>query len=371
MDINLKKEKYFKHENIKISIELDNYCLEKEGFIEGSIYLIPVFKGEIKLSNPKLQLILTQYEFFEQISEEKRNSNKEQINEQQHKEIIFDKETTIELENNILSSKLKIPIKVSIPKNDKLLPSFNLKTKDFISGIRHIFTVKVPEISAIDSIGVFFGIKEKKGKNKNAEFNTIFKEEQINKIGLINKGKISYCIRTAKHSYKNNENIDIKIMVDSSELQDIAINQIIVKLQRKITILGYTVNSDLRYTLNKKDFESNELKEKQSNNYELEYTIPPIDANNLEEKDLEKYIHFNNNNNDNKEIKNESEEKYFAPTVKGYFFNCEYKIKIRTNLDSKLITTKKTDIPLEVYVSEEYFNKKNEKLIQEKEENNK
>ena len=57
--------------------------------------------------------------------------------------------------------------------------------------------------------------------------------------------------------------------------------------------------------------------------------------------------------------------------IKGYFFNCEYKIKIRTNLDSKLITTKKTDIPLEVYVSEEYFNKKNEKLIQEKEENNK
>ena len=137
-------------------------------------------------------------------------------------------------------------------------------------------------------------------------------------------------------------------MVDSSELQDIAINQIIVKLQRKITILGYTVNSDLRYTLCK-----------------------PIDANNLDENDLKKYIHFNNNNNDNKEIKNESEEKYFAPTVKGYFFNCEYKIKIRTNLDSKLITTKKTDIPLEVYVSEEYFNKKNEKLIQEKEKNNK
>ena len=370
MDINLKKEKYFQHENIKIAIELDDYCLEKEGFIEGFIYLIPVFKGEIKLPNPKLMLSLIQYEFFEQISEEKRNANKELKSSQQHKEIIFEKETIIELDNNILSSKLKIPIKVSIPKNDKLLPSFNLKTKDFISGIRHIFTVKMPEISAIDSIGVFFGIKEKKDEKKIEEINTIIKEEQINKIGLINKGKISYCIRTAKHSYKNNENIDIKIMVDSSELQDIAINQIIVKLQRKITILGYTVNSDLRYTLNKKDFESNELKEKQSNNYELEYTIPPIDANNLEEKDLEKYIHFNNNN-DSKDIKNESEEKYFAPTVKGYFFNCEYKIKIRTNLDSKLITTKKTDIPLEVYVSEEYFNKKNEKLIQEKEENNK
>mgnify|MGYP006873131338 CR=1 FL=1 len=360
MDINLKREKFFNHENIKISIELDNYCLEKEGFLEGFINLVPIFKGEIKLSDPKLQLILTQYEFFEQISEEKRLSNKELKNNQQHKEIIFDKESKIELENNIISSKVKVPIKISIPKNDKLLSSFNLKTKDFISGIRHIFTVKIPEISAIESIGVFFCDKEKK-ENNVGDFNNIFKEEQINQIGLINKGKISYYIRTAKNSYKNDENIDIKIMVDSSGLQEIDINQIIIKLQRKITILGYTVNSDLRYTLSQKVFESNELKKKNSKNYELEYSIPKIDGNIMNEQDIKKYIHFLENNN------NESEEKYFSPTIKGYFFNCEYKIKIRTNLDSKLISTKKIDIPLQIYISEDYFNKKNEKVNEEKE----
>jgi len=363
MDLNLKKEKYYNHENIKISIELDNYCLENEGFIEGFINLIPIFKGEIKLTNPKLLLSLTQFEFFEQINEEKRQLSKEIKINQQHKEVIFDKETKIELDNNSISSKVKVPIKVSIPKNDKLLPSFNLKTKDFISGIHHIFTVKIPEISAIESIGVFFCNKEQE-ENKKEEFNTIFKDEQINKIGLINKGKISYCIRTAKHSYKNNENIDIKIMVDSSGLQDNTINQIIVKLQRKITILGFTVNSELRYTLSKKIFESNELKEKNSNNYELEYSIPKIDENNLNEKDIDQYIHFHDDNNS---IKNELEEKYFSPTLKGYFFNCEYKIKIRTNLDSKLITTKKIDIPLEIYLNEEYFNKTIDKSIKEKE----
>ena len=365
MELNLKKEKYFNHENIKISIELENYCLESEGFIEGFINLIPLLKGETKLKNPKLLLTLTQIEFFEQINEEKRLSNQEIKKNQQHKEVLFDKETDIELENNIISTKVKIPIKISIPKNDKLLPSFNLKTKDFISGIRHIFTVKIPEISAIDSIGVFFCNKEKKGENKKEEFNTIFKDEQINKIGLINKGKISYCIRTAKHSYKNNENIGIKIMVDSSGLQECTINQIIIKLQRKITILGYTVNSDMRYTLYKKIFESNELKEKQSNNYELEYSIPKIDGNIMSDKDIDQYIHFFNS-----VINNESEEKYFAPTIKGYFFNCEYKIKIRTNLDSKLITTKKIDIPLQIYVSEEYFNKKIDKSIKENEKEN-
>ena len=362
MDINLKKEKFFAQENIKLSIELDDYCLENEGFIEGFIVLVPVFKGEIKLSNPKLMLTLTQIEFFEYISEEKRQANQEIKKNEQHKEIIFDKETNIEIENNKISTKLKIPIKVSIPKNTKLLPSFNLKTKDFVAGIRHIFTVKIPEISAINSVGVFFCNKEKKENNKIEEFNAIFKNEQINKMGLISKGKISYCIRTAKNSYKNDENIDVKIMVDSSELQECAISQIIIKLQRKITILGYTVNSDLRYTLSKKVFESNELLDKKSNKYELEYTIPKIDEMNLEATDIEKYIHFLENNNNNNDLK----EKYFSPTLKGYFFNCEYKIKIRTILDSKLITTKKIDVPLQIYVSDDYFNKKNDENNKEK-----
>ena len=362
MDINLKKEKYFNHENIKISIELEDYCLEKEGFIEGFIILIPILKGEIKLENPKLIFTLTQFEFFEHIKEEKDPTNKEIKSNQQHKEIIFEKESKVEIENNIISSKVKIPIKVSIPKNDKLLPSFHLKTKDFISGIRHIFTVKIQEISAINSIGVFFCNKEKIDNSKMLGFNTIYKDEQINKIGLINKGKISYCIRTAKNSYKNDENIDVKIMVDSSELKEYIINQIIVKLQRKITILGYTVNSDLRYTLSKKVFESNELSDKKSNKYELEYKIPIIDEKPLNENDIEQYKHFTDNIN-NKEL----EEKSFSPNLKGYFFNCEYKIKIRTILDSKLITTKKIDIPLEVYVSNEFFNKKDDNPKKEKE----
>lgn len=91
----------------------------------------------------------------------------------------------------------------------------------------------------------------------------------------------------------------------------------------------------------------------------MEYTIPKKDEMNLESSDIEKYIHFLENNNNNNELK----EKYFFPTLKGYFFNCEYKIKIRTILDSKLITTKKIDVPLQIYVSDNYFNKKVVKII--------
>ena len=327
MDIKLKKEDYFNQENIKVSIELDNYILKPEGYIEGNIILTPKLKSDFKLSNTKIILTLIQYEFFEHLNKEsKENNNKTLKSNEQHKEIIFNKESKIELENDRISSKVKVPIKISIPKNDKLLPSFNLKTKDFLSGIRHIFTVKIPGINAIDSLGVFFCDKEKYiEENKKDEFNTIFKDEQINTMGLINKGKISYCIRTAKNFYKNNENIDIKVMVDSSELHDYKINQIIIKLQRKITIFGYTVNSDIRYTLYTKSFESNELMQKNSNKFELEWTIPKLDENTLNEKDIEQYIHFSEKNN------NELENKFFSPTFKGYFFSCEYKIKIRNS----------------------------------------
>ena len=69
---------------------------------------------------------------------------------------------------------------------------------------------------------------------------------------------------------------------------------------------------------------------------------------------LKKILSFNN----------ELEKKFFSPTVKGYFFSCEYKIKIRTNLDSKLITTKKIDIPLQIYVSNEYFKTEDNKSEQ-------
>ena len=298
-------------------------------------------------------LTLTQYEYFDYIKKEKESTNKLKDSNKHHKEIIFNKEEKIEIENNIISCTLKIPIKVSIPKNDKLLPSFNLKNNDFISGIRHIFTVNIPEINAINSIGIIISeLNEKEKKNLSQDFNTLFKDEQIYKMGLINKGKISYCIRTAKQEYKLDENIDVKIMVDSSGLQETKINKIKIKLQRKIIIFGFTVNSDLRYKLHEKVFEKSELLERNSIKYELEYTIPKIDENVFNEKEKEKYIHFNENIVDNnwKNI-------CLAPSLKGYYFSCEYKIKIRTILNSSLITTKKIDLPILLYFPDDYFNK--------------
>ena len=348
MDLQLKKEKFFHQENVKISIVLDNYCIKPEGYIEGFIVLVPKLKENIKLLNTKLLLTLTQYEFFEYINIEKETSNKPKEKSQQHKEVIFNKEAKIEIENNTISSKLQIPIKVSMPKTDKLLPTFNLKNKDFIAGIRHIFTVNIPEINSITSIGIIISELNAKEKKDNVHnFNALFKDEQIYKMGLINKGKISYCIRTAKKEYKSDENIDIKIMVDSSGLQETKIKSIKIKLQRKIIILGYTVNSDFRYKIHEKVFEKNE-----TTKYELEYSIPKIDENNFTEKEIEQYVHFNENIVDSNWV-----DKCLAPTIKGYFFTCEYKIKVRTNLNSSLITTKKIDVPILFYFSDDYFNK--------------
>ena len=355
MDIQLNKAQYFSQENVKMSIILDKYCLKPEGFIEGSINITPKLKGEIKLKEPKIILTLTQYEFFDYINKEKDLSSKQKEHNKQHKEIIFKKEAKLEIENNKITCTLQIPIKVSIPKNDKLLPTFNLKNKDIIAGIRHIFTINFPEINSITSIGVIFSELNEKKENPQNNNNTLFINEQINKMGLINKVKISYCIRLAKNVYNYNEDINMKIMVDSSSLQETKIKNIKIKLQRKIIIFGYTVNSDFRYSLNEKIFEKNELNDlskQNSNIYELEYTFPKLNENNFNEKEIEQYIHFNENI-----IDKNWDEKILAPTVKGYFFSCEYKIKIRTILDSSLITTKKIDCPIQIYFSDDYFNK--------------
>ena len=361
MDIQLGKTKYFNQDNVKMSIVLDHYCVKPGGYIEGAIILTPKLK-EIILNDSKIVLTLTQYEFFDYCNNEKDLSNKQNEHNKKHKEIIFNKEAKIEIENNKISCTLKIPIKVSITNNEKLLPSFNLKNKDFIAGIRHIFTVKIPEINAINSIGIIISDIIQKKSNNNPE-NIIFKNEQIYKMGIINKGNISYCIRIPKNEYKNDEDINIKIMVDSSSLQENKIEKIKVKLQRKIIILGYTVNSDFRYSLNEKIFEKSELSEKHSNKYELEYIFPKIEENNYNEKELEQYIHFNENI-----IDNNWNNKCLTPSMKGYFFSCEYKIKIRTILDSSLITTKKIDFPIDIYFSDEYFNKFKLKFENEKED---
>ena len=351
MDIPLTKEKYFQQENVKISIVLDNYCIKPEGYIEGSIMLIPIIKGQIKLKDTKIILTLTQYEFFDYFKSEKESSNIQKHHNQQHKEIIFNKEAKFEIENNTILCTVQIPIKVSMPKNDKLFPSFNLKNKDLICGVRHIFTVKIPEINAINSCGILISELQKNKENKTDNLNIVFKDEQIYKMGLINKGKISYCIRTSKIEYKYDDNIDMKITVDSSGLQELNIQQLKVKLQRKIIIFGYTVNSDFRYTLNEKLFEKKELSEN-SNKYELEYTIPKIDDNVFSEKDIEQYVHFNDII-----IDGNWKNKSLVPSMKGYLFGCEYKIKIRTILDSSLITTKKIDLPIQLYFPDDYFNK--------------
>ena len=89
-----------------------------------------------------------------------------------------------------------------------------------------------------------------------------------------------------------------------------------------------------------------------SNKYELEYTIPKIDDNVFSEKDIEQYVHFNDFI-----IDGNWKNKSLVPSMKGYLFGCEYKIKIRTILDSSLITTKKIDLPIQLYFHDDYFNK--------------
>ena len=52
-------------------------------------------------------------------------------------------------------------------------------------------------------------------------------------------------------------------------------------------------------------------------------------------------------------------DKCIAPTLKGYFFTCEYKIKVRTNLNSSLIGSFTNIISIKNLVKEKHFINKN------------
>lgn len=361
MGCKINTSKYINQENLTISIVLDNYCIKPENYIEGNIYISPKITSAIKIQNPKLIFTLTQFEFYEHQNKE-NYEGKINENAQQHKEIIFTKEASFSLkESNTISKCIKIPIKISLPKNEKLLPTFEYHSSEFIIGIRHIFTVEFPELKSINSIGIIICKPANLNNNKINENDEtlkmsggeiiIFKDEQIYSMGMFNKGKISYLIRTAKKEYQFGDDILIKIMLDSTGLQDYNIQNIKIKLQKKITIFGFPLNNKIeRNVIQEKTFEKNELEEKQSSKYELEFNLSKVEEIKINQKEFQQYLYFNE-----KILNNFENISQLTPSMKGHLFSCEYKIKIRTILNSNLITTKKVDIPIELTIPENYF----------------
>ena len=375
MGCKIDTSKYFNQENVSISIVLDNYCIKPENCIEGNIYISPKITSAIKIENPKLIFTLTQFEFYEHQNKE-NYEGKVNENAQQHKEIIFKKEASFSLnESNSISKCIKIPIKISLPKNGKLLPTFEYHSSEFVIGVRHIFTVQFPELKAINSVGIIICKSANIINNKINENDeslkmaggeiVLFKDEQIYSMGMFNKGKISYLIRTAKKEYQLGDDILIKIMLDSTGLQDYNIQNIIIKLQKKITIFGFALNNKIeRNVIQEKTFEKNELEEKQSSKYELEFTMSKVEEVKIKQEEFQQYLYFND-----KILNNFEDISQLTPSMKGHLFSCEYKIKIRTILNSNMIPTKKVDIPIELTIPENYFDKFASQL--EKKENEK
>ena len=359
MNLIFEKEKYFHHENITIKINIDNICVKPQGYIEGSIIIKPLLKVSIKLKDTKIIFTLTQIEFFDYSSQDLSSQIKPQDIKNQHMEIIFNKETNLDFENNTISSVVKLPVKISIPKHEKLLPTFNLHHQSFASGVRHILTVRIPDINATQSIGLimsspnYINIDDLTINNNN-----ITKEEQIYKIGLLNQGTIKYTIKKEKNFYNHDDDIKLEIMIDTKELGSTTIKRVRIILQRKITLFGYTMNSVFRDFLTDKTIEFNKFEKQEENinnsekEFKLGYTIPKIANNVFNEKEIEQYMKFNE-----KIFEGKWDEKCLIPTIKGYFFACDYKIKVHIDFDSLLIPSKHINIPVTINLSDDYFNK--------------
>ena len=140
------------------------------------------------------------------------------------------------------SNGLKIPFKYKIPDVDtpEFSPSFRYFSPKVKSIISHTLTVEIPFLSNKTNINIFIKkppIKEKEEKKKiiKEELDkAVFGDELIKKL-FTNMGRLSYYIKTKKSiSYK--EKLPIEINIDKSQLGNIKVESVILKIQKSISI---------------------------------------------------------------------------------------------------------------------------------------
>ena len=114
----------------------------------------------------------------------------------------------------------------------------------------------------------------------------IFKDRDINTFfGLKSEGKLSYNISLKKQVYNPKEEIPINIIINSSKLKYLNIESIEVIFQRKIITHGFLINTEEKYILDKKSFDSIKTEQKIINfNTQLKFDNKDIPE--LSEKEI-------------------------------------------------------------------------------------
>ena len=306
-----------KSDSIEIQFSLDNYILLPESKIKCNIFLIP--KHDIKLGKSDKEIIikLTQFEKCEY-----KNKLQDEESSKLKENLIQTTSSVKHLLENI-SKKIKFKdIEFEIPPlgYNNLLPTFEFRKNEKNLFVRHLLTVEIPDLEISESIGVIICKLPKKNIKNEKNDTNIFKDENINTyFGLKNSGKISYNISIKKLIFNPNEEIPIKICINTTDLKDIKIELVEIYLQKKIVIYGLLLNTEEKIIMNKKEFKNNQKIIKLSQSLQMENKDIPE----LTDKEIEKYTNF-----DEDFLERDDNRTQLNPNMEGNLFKCEYKVKI-------------------------------------------
>ena len=251
--------------------------------IEGTIILNPSYKIKIKDNKLHIKMNFIQYEFWEYNNkkiEEVKNIYKTDLDSSSFEYNLIEGENQDFEENKnfgnfsiVLIEKeeeksITIPFRFKIKENnDKLLPTFQYETKDYILGIRHLLIIKCEEYNSTNYTGLFIG----KQKDNNFIEQKAIKEKYDTFFD-----KINIEIRFPKQSFYFGEKINFEFESDSKLTLGRCWN-FNKTLYRKIEWVGYIKNTLINeetFVFEKKEIHSDGTESEEYEDIFGDFTLP-------------------------------------------------------------------------------------------------
>ena len=332
-----------------IVLNLNSYKYSPSEEINGFLKIKP--NEDIEINNNIIESFEFQFLFKEKIAYNYTEKNS--------KIIILEKKllkfTNYKITDN---NTVIIPIKYKLPVADSenFYPSFRYFSNSIKCLITHSISIELPLLSNKTSVNIFIKkiplqLKENNNNKNNKDlYKTLFGDEIIKNYFSLNKGRLSYFIKTKK-SLQYKEKIPVEVHIDESDLGKVKIESITMKIKKHLYIYNdiHIYNHSLETSYNMKKLYLN--KSTKNNTIIETLELPENEFTPISLNDIQK-INFSNSNFN------------FTPPVDNILFKCQYCLHITLNFNSKLIKDKIIDIPLDYYDSE-YNNKiiKNENEI--------
>ena len=319
-----------KNSELDMNITLKEYILFPGTKIEGAIELIP--KNDMKIQKEqKILFKLTQFQKYEFLTQNYKDEIQESSDSKEI--LIIDKNITKAFSNEYLKKKTKIEFCINLPadENKYFYPTFEFRKNDINIFIRHLLTIELPDLGVANSTGIIIlKLPEKQNMNIKKDSN-IYIDKKIKNF-LISDGKFSCGIRIKKLSFSFDEEIPIKLDIDSSELIDLKIENIEFILQKKIFIKScidykYFNLKEERMIVACKKYEGAEVQKK---NFQLleKLKLNKSGIPDFSEIIKERFTKFNEHFTER-----DDQRMILNPSVNTDLFGCEYKIKINIHFN--------------------------------------